>query len=263
MHSKQRLIVWLATSKRVAADLLSIEVNLATHQTIGPLSLGGESSREQVNAASLVGTTQEDYLSMQRALQVKTKLFRESGALWSMLATCGATSAVGSDIAIGLRRHMRQAEKLLTLPDLRLPQTIERLNGVLLTRRCKYGGDAQREAQARYSTEGISKLVGALKDRTIVELRKPGQALKTPTGLQIKHYSLRAEASFRPRVYDPAMQAGARQHRKQRACGDLQILDPIKAVQFGLPASHSRQVPTLWGCRPDALDARDPGRRDA
>ena len=92
-----------------------------------------------------------------------------------------------------------------------------------------------------------TNLMRPLEDRSVVELRVGGQPLASPALPQGLERGLCAHALHDPRVRQRAMQARGGEHRDERPLSDLQVLDEVKAVEFGLPAGEIGQIPALGG----------------
>ena len=170
----------------------------------------------------------------------------------------GGFGAISRDIACGDGRQACDIGEVMAPPDLALPQAVEAFDGILeaqLAWWCKHRNDLQRQTQATDTSDTVGKSVPSLEDRVVVELRIRGQPFAAPALKQNWEGSACAGPLHRPGVAQRTVQAGAGEHRDERPVGDLQILDEVKSVEFGLGVGQIRQIPALGRRRP-ALSMR-------
>ena len=90
----------------------------------------------------------------------------------------------------------------------------------------------------------------SLKHRVVVELHVRRKAVLAPMLFQRFQHGIRGPAGFHEAVRQAAMQADQVEDFDLLPALNDQSFDQISAVEFGLPLSHTRQIPALRRWRP-------------
>src|SRR5262245_10933817 len=123
-----------------------IEIDFATNQAMGPCWAYAVGLPKHVDIASVIGTANEQHQAAQRRRRLELELLSHEITLRRGFDQSLGASAMRCDIGIGARLQFAQVRHAMPVPDLRLPQRVETLDGVLhamLKRRYEYGNDPQ------------------------------------------------------------------------------------------------------------------------
>ena len=256
--AKQWLGGGITSAQRVEADALMREIHRTSHQSMKPMLIHSEVLIEQVDVALLGASAHKDHRTPEWSAKIKLEARRKAASSWGGFSSGGGFGAICRDISLRDGLQASNVVAVMPLPDLALPEAVEALNGILEARFAwwgKYGNDLQGQTQAADPPDTVSISVISLKDRIVVELCVGGQPFAAPAFDQSCEGSACAGSFHWPGVDQRAMQAGRSEHRDKRPTSDLQILDEVKAVQFGLAGGQIRQMPAL-GRRGPALSMR-------
>jgi len=172
--AKEWVVSGLPSAKRMEADGLGAEIDLAADQAVGPEGIRLEGMPEQAHRAGRRGTPNENHDSGGLSLQIRLPRGRERTALGSAVDAGGGTLAVGADIASGALVEVGERVMEETRPNLRLPAPVEVFDGGLeaaFLRRGEDWNDVKSQARPHDPTEGIPTVVAALENGVVVELR--------------------------------------------------------------------------------------------
>src|SRR5215210_2241648 len=141
-----------------------------------------------------------------------------------------------------------------TFPHFSLPVTIETLNGRLKTVfqwRSEDRSNFQTQAKTDHSPNGVSKLMGSLEKRVIVELSKAGQSKSTPVLHQRLDDRGGAYRTQRPRDHQTSVKGNPVEHPHLSAAFNHQSFDYIEAIKLTALQSHLCEIPTSrWWTTP-------------
>jgi hypothetical protein len=79
---EEGLIVWFATSQREAADLVMIEIDLATHQAVRPCRTDTEGLPEHANVTFFGGASNEHDMASKRTLRIECEVTGHAASCW-------------------------------------------------------------------------------------------------------------------------------------------------------------------------------------
>ena len=181
--AKQRLIGGLAPAQCEEAYMVMRKIDLTAQQPMSPMCSHRKASAEQRCAAVLIGAADKDHSAVERGMQVELEVFGKGSSLRRAFAASGGFAAVGTDIALRDSGEGGHIGAVMTLPNFALPKRIESFDSVLkagFARRCKYRRHPQGETQPAHPPHRVSKLMGALKDRIVIELSVMGQTRLAP-----------------------------------------------------------------------------------
>lgn len=94
-----------------------------------------------------------------------------------------------------------------------------------------------------------AKLVRALEHGVVIELGILGQSQLLPALAQAAESYFGSDLELRPRIDLPAQERGGGEHLDKWAIGNLEVLDPVKAIDLSSPRHHLGQVPAARGRR--------------
>ena len=106
----------------------------------------------------------------------------------------------------------------------------------------------------------------SLEDGLVIKLGVVGQSQTLPASGEVREHGFGADALFWPRIGLACPQRNAGEHLYQWPGGDLQVFNPVKAVQFGPPRCQRRQIPALrrrWAAQPAGAIEHAMTRQDA
>ena len=163
-----------------------------------------------------------------------TLLWFKPGA-FSGLAPSSGFGPMGDDVVRRDALQGRHVAAMVPLPDLGLPKRVEPFDGALEPglawgRECR--NHPQGQTQPADAPDRVGELVRTLEDRIVVELRVAGQPVLTPVPKECVNGGLGAGLRHDPGRRERGMQADTSEHRNQRATGDLQVFDEVKAVEI-------------------------------
>ena len=75
--AQERLVMWLPSAKRMEADGLGAEIQIAADQAVGPKGSRLEGATEQAHGAGLRGAADEDHHAVGLSLQIRVPRDRE------------------------------------------------------------------------------------------------------------------------------------------------------------------------------------------
>src|SRR5713226_5716926 len=250
--SQQMVFLGRAATQCMEENSASSEIDFTTNESMRPDVGYGEALAEKMDSTCLIGAAQVDDRAVERGIQIELEALGEWPALGSLLAARGAASAVCADVAIGELAQLGQVFEPVALPKLGLPKRVKALDRVLKAWFARWGehyDHAQGQAQPTDAANGVGVLVRPLEQRVVIELRVVGQPVATPALYQALQHCLGTGRIQRPDIGQPAVQRGAGEDRDQRAVGNLQILNQVKAVQLGVACGQCGEIPTLRGWR--------------
>ena len=248
-----------APTQREETDAVFTEVHLRADETMRPLRGNREGSAEEAHVALIVRSAQEDHGSLGRQLEVELPGFREGASEGRGLAALSGDLADGSDEEIGLEDEVAKRRKMESTPDLGLPAPVEAFDAVLKTRfsgRGEDGNHAEAETHAGDASDDIGVILRAEEPRVVVELRVVREATLSPMLEDVIHDGTGGYAVLGPGGRESSEKGNAVEDVNEGAVLDGQILDHIKAVEFGSLGCEGRQVPAGGrGMKADALPA--------
>ena len=109
----------LPSAKRMEADGLGAEIDLAPDQPVGPEGIRLECAPQEAHRAGRRGTPNEDHDSVGLSLQIRLPRGRERTALGSAVDAGGGTLTVGADLAPGALVEVGERVMVAARPDLR------------------------------------------------------------------------------------------------------------------------------------------------
>ena len=249
---QERLVMRLTPAKRMEADGLGVEIDLAANEAMGPKGVYPEGATQQAHGTSLRTVADEDERANRVRLQIRLPGRRERPPCGSRLDTGGRARAVGVDIAPGTLLEGSERRVVEASPDLGLPATVEVSDGSLesaLLGRREDRGNPQLQAGSHDAAEGILTVMAPLKDGVVVELGIGGQPEFSPVFQQGFHGGLRGHQRLRPRARQAALQRDDVKDLKAQATFQSQPLDGVEAVEFGAPLTPFGKIPARWGRR--------------
>ena len=123
--------MWFATSQREAADLVMIEIDLATHQAVRPCRTDTEGLPEHANVTFFGGASNEHDMASKRTLRIECEVTGHAASCWRGFAQCFGSGTMRRDVMVGAPLQFARATDAVALPDFGLPQAIEALDRVL------------------------------------------------------------------------------------------------------------------------------------
>ena len=145
------------------------------------------------------------------------------------------TGPMGADIFRGMVIQLQQGCEFESLPDFRLPERVEALDGVLqavFQGRGKHRHDSEGQTQSAHPAHGVDPLMGPLEARVIVELGVRGQAQLRPTLDESTDHSTRSQPHFRPGIDLMPVDGHRRNDAEALSATQGQILNQVETVQL-------------------------------
>ena len=176
--AKKRMAIGVASTQSVETDALMYEVNFAAHQSMHPTAIDREDFAEQMDAAVIVGPADKDHRTLEWGAEVEREAPRKASPVGRGFSPGSGFAAIGRNVALGNGRQARDIGKVVALPDLALPKSVEAFDRVLearLARRGKHGDDLEGQTQPADAPDRVGKLMRPLEDGIVVELRVAGQ----------------------------------------------------------------------------------------
>ena len=135
------------------------------------------------------------------------------------------------------------------LPNFRLPASVEAFDSGLETGfpwRSKDCGHSQAQAKADDSSDGVFKLMSALKTSVVVKLDIGRQPKGSPVLNQGLDNRMSEDGAIWPRGDQPSVERNYVKNFDSDSAFDDQSLDDIEAIQFASSRCHVGQVPAGW-----------------
>lgn len=139
-----------------------------------PVAIYEESPAEQGGMTIVVGSANEDDLTLRPCLKVDLQVVMEGHTLWSTFNSKNGSSSCRGNIQVGAMTEVDQVVVLEPRPYFGLPATVIALDGSLKSRFSGWSEDwhhTELKACATDPTDHIAVVMGTLKDRIVVELR--------------------------------------------------------------------------------------------
>lgn len=244
--------VWLAASQCKEFDSFSYEINVSPNQAVRPSTIDDKRVTEQTHSTAGVRPAQVDNAAPRLSLEIE---FPRAGKLTSTRCRVDAQSsplAVGHGIFGRLSLHGGQGVEMEALPDFSLPTSVKAFDGSLesgFSWRSKDRGYSQAQAKADDASDGVPKLVSALKTGVVIKLGVGRQPERFPVFNQGLNNRMSEDGAIWPRGDQTSVQ---RYRIENFDCGSAlndQALDNIEAIEFASPSCHLGQVPTGWRWR--------------
>src|SRR5262245_8711027 len=202
------LVMGFTTAKRMEADRLSVELDIAANKPMRPPGVDRKGTAQQADGPGLRAAADEDDRSDRMGLQIRAPVGRERPPCGHRLDTDAGALAVGADIAPGTLLEGGERRVTEASPDLGLPAPVEVFDGCLestLLRR-REDGVTPPQTGPHDAPETILAVVAALKDGVVVELGIGGQSELAPVLHRCIHDGLRGDQRLRPRARQAAVQ---------------------------------------------------------
>jgi len=257
--AQKRLLIWLPPPKSVEMNSLGIQIHLAAHQPMSPLSVHFKPTSEQISLSTLIGASQKDQTPARSSLQIKPKPFGKASPRRSRLQPCSDAFAIRADIFGRLTSEGGQRLVLESGPNFCLPSPIETLDRGLkasLAWRGEHRHYVQTQAEPHDRTNYVSMLMRALENGVVIELRIVWQPHLLPMTYQRFPGQPRVHTFTRPSINQTAMQRNCSQDLYPDTTTNDQPLDDIELVKLCGLTGHSRDVPAWRRRRPSATPSR-------
>jgi len=251
------------------ADPVFIQEDFAPDQAMCPIAIDTNDVSQNRQRAGLSGSADKDYAAPQWRLGIERPPGRKWPARWGLRDPRGKLLAHGSDVFRGANLQGRQGLVLKPAPDVPLPAVVEAFNGRLeagFPGRGKDGSDAQAQAEARDSAEGVWPGMGSLENRAVVELGEVGEARVAPTQNKALSGRFRGYLSLRPRVRKTSEEGNSVEDFDEGAPLDDERFDDVEGVQLRPALDEVGQIPPRrrWReAKPDAAVKGSAALQDA
>ena len=249
---EKRLPAGITPTKSEELDLGGGPVQLASDQTIGPVSVDRKHMPQEGHLPLLGRSAPIDDLAAYGLSEVQVKPFKQGPTCRQGVFAGRMATPKGPDESTRDAAQIPEAGMVEPIPDHLLPSTVEVLDLGLeagLSGRGEDRGDSQKQAEPHDSTQDIGVLMGSLESGIVVELGIGRQPVLPPVAQQAGKCGPGGRLrGLGPCLSEASMQGDGRQDVDQRPVFNPQVFDPIEAVDFGLGRSDVRQVPALGGC---------------
>ena len=129
--TKEWVVSELPSAKRMEADGLGAEIDLAPDQPVGPEGIRLEGEPQEAHRAGRRGTPNENHDAVGLSLQIRLPRGRERTPLGSAGDAGGGPLTVGADIAPGALLEVGERVMEEARPDFSLPAAVEVFDGGL------------------------------------------------------------------------------------------------------------------------------------
>lgn len=249
--------------------MLAGQIDLGAHESVTPEGIHKPPVAEELDVAPSARAPDEHDSFRGEDRRTKAPRPRSGPAGRRRLNPGSQALAAHRDVAGGVAPQGRQRPEEEAPPDLGGVQAVEVLDGILeteLPRGDKDGGNIELQAEPYHPTEDISMLMRSLEARVVIELSVGRAPHRLPMRDETGHDPARGRGAKGPGGGQPAVERDAREDVSERSAGELEVLQDVEEVQFGLLAGHSGQVPS-WRRRrtPEPLATNEPAvpRQDA
>lgn len=243
---QQRLTRRLATPQSVKTDRVGIQIDVGADQAMQPVLVDEKGSAQQRDPSAGIGAAKKDDHSGGGLLEVQSPPSGKASSWKCRVDAWRTAMPEGGDVS---RRPLGERAKRVMLeagPDLRLPLTIEALDGRLETGLVgdgKHRRDAKTEAQPNDPPDTVAVLFRSGKAVVVVELGVCGKANGSPVFHQGLDHGFGGKRALGPDGREPTAERNCRKNREVRPATDRQPLDGVEAVQLGFAGRDLRQVP--------------------
>ena len=157
---KQWLISRISAPQREEANVLRIELDLASGEPVRPVRRQSEAISQQAHSSGLVASSQEDHGAFRLRPQIQFESGGEGAAKRCEVSAAHTAGAMRSHVSRRQLLKMHHVLDAIALPHFALPQRVEAFDGILeamLSRRGKHRRDTQGEAQTRSEERRVGK----------------------------------------------------------------------------------------------------------
>jgi len=128
---QEGLVMGFTTAKRMEADRLSVEIDIAANKPMRPQGVDRKGTAQQADGPGLRAAADEDDRSDWMGLQIRAPVGRERPPCGRRLDTDGGALAVGADRAPGTLLEVGKRRVMEASPDLGSPAPVEVFDGCL------------------------------------------------------------------------------------------------------------------------------------
>ena len=248
---EKRLPVGVPPTKGEELDLAGGQVQLASDQTVGPVSVDRKCMAQEGHFPLVGRSSQIDDLAAYGLSEVQAKTVGQGPTCGQGIFASAMAASEGQDESTRDAAQIPEAGMVEPIPDHLLPSAIEVLDLGLeagLSGRGEDGSDSQKQAESHDPTQDIRVLMGSLESGIVVELGIGRQPVLPPMAQQARKCCLGGHlGGLGPRLSEASVQGDGRQDVDQRPVLNPEVFDQIEAVDFGLGRGDVRQVPAFRG----------------
>src|SRR5918995_6652167 len=241
--------VRLTASQCKKSELFSCEINVGTNQAVGPSRVDDERVAEQADPTAGICPAQVDNAAPRLSLKIESPRVRKPSSTRRSFDTQTSPLTVSHDIFSRLSLHGGQRVEIEALPDFSLPASVKAFDSSLepsFSWRSKDCGHSQAQAKANDASEGIPKLVSALKTGVVIKLGVGREPETFPVFNEGLDNRMSEDGAIWPRGDQTSVQRYCIENFDSSSAFNHQPLDNIEAIEFASPSSHLGQVPTGW-----------------
>jgi hypothetical protein len=246
---EERLVVMLSASESEELDTIVIEINLGADQPVWPVAGDGVRVSKDGDLSHVGGAADKEDSSPEARLEIEFPARGKWTTCRSLADADRPALAQCREVLARSLPQLRHAGMFEALPDLRLPESVEALDGSLESRFVwgrEDGGDTKAQAQANDAADRVGMLARAGEAIVVVELSELGKTERPPVLDQTFHGMGCRDGRAGPGGRQPAQQRSSRENRQVRAATNSQSFDGIEQIQFGFVSRHGGNVPSLW-----------------
>ena len=165
--------VWFTASECNEVDLFSCEINVGANQAVRPRMVHDKGVAEQAHPTVGISSAQVNNAALGLGLEIELPRARKQASARRRFDTQSSTLTVSDGIPGRLSLQGRQGVEMKALPNLSLPTSVEAFDSGLepgFSWRSKDRGYSQAQAKSNDASDGVPKLVGALKTGVVIKL---------------------------------------------------------------------------------------------